>query len=301
MGTGNGEQGTGERGNGERGNGEREREQRLRAACFCYELRLLELHRLIVPDEPVSYANDRSSLPRRARMARAALSVHRRRPSDARGGPDRRVLRVRSDGAQPARWTPRAGDGAGSSAASRPSADRARRRWNGDDRRPERQGRGANAELARGGRGERARDSASARAVSRFLGPARRASCATTPTGSCVLAPIEFMRDVGKHFTVNYMMAKDSVKSRLDSGISYTEFSYMLLQAYDFLELHRREGATASDRRERSVGEHHGRRRADSPHRWRRGARGHAAARDDGRGDEVREDRGGRRVARCRR
>jgi tyrosyl-tRNA synthetase len=58
------------------------------------------------------------------------------------------------------------------------------------------------------------------------------------------LRAIDFMRDVGKHFTVNYMMAKDSVRSRLESGISYTEFSYMLLQAYDFLELHRREGAT---------------------------------------------------------
>ena len=57
------------------------------------------------------------------------------------------------------------------------------------------------------------------------------------------LGAIEFMRDVGKHFTVNYMMAKDSVKSRLESGISYTEFSYMLLQAYDFLELYKREGA----------------------------------------------------------
>ncbi|HUF28059.1 MAG TPA: tyrosine--tRNA ligase [Gemmatimonadaceae bacterium] len=56
------------------------------------------------------------------------------------------------------------------------------------------------------------------------------------------LRAIDFMRDVGKHFTINYMMAKESVKARLDSGISYTEFSYMLLQAYDFLELHRREG-----------------------------------------------------------
>ncbi len=49
-----------------------------------------------------------------------------------------------------------------------------------------------------------------------------------------------FLRDVGKHFTVNNMVAKDSVKSRLsraDQGISYTEFSYMLLQAYDFLHL----------------------------------------------------------------
>ncbi len=54
------------------------------------------------------------------------------------------------------------------------------------------------------------------------------------------LRAIEFMRDVGKHFTVNLMMQKDSVKSRMDSGISYTEFSYMLLQAYDFRELNRR-------------------------------------------------------------
>ena len=58
------------------------------------------------------------------------------------------------------------------------------------------------------------------------------------------LKAVEFMRDVGKHFTVNYMMQKDSVKSRLDGGISYTEFSYMLLQAYDYLQLHRREECT---------------------------------------------------------
>lgn len=51
---------------------------------------------------------------------------------------------------------------------------------------------------------------------------------------------IEFLRDVGKHMTVNYMTAKDSVKTRLsdrEQGISYTEFSYMLLQAYDFAHL----------------------------------------------------------------
>ena len=58
------------------------------------------------------------------------------------------------------------------------------------------------------------------------------------------LSAIGFMRDVGKHFTVNYMMQKEAVKTRLDEGISYTEFSYMLLQAYDYLELHRREGCT---------------------------------------------------------
>ncbi len=58
------------------------------------------------------------------------------------------------------------------------------------------------------------------------------------------LRAIEFMRDVGKHFSVNVMLQKDSVKSRLESGISYTEFSYMLLQAYDFVELNRRHGVS---------------------------------------------------------
>src|SRR4029077_12807017 len=58
------------------------------------------------------------------------------------------------------------------------------------------------------------------------------------------LQAVEFMRDVGKHFTVNYMLAKDSVQSRIEGGISFTEFSYMLLQAYDFLELSRRDGVT---------------------------------------------------------
>ncbi len=57
---------------------------------------------------------------------------------------------------------------------------------------------------------------------------------------------MEFLRDVGKHFTVNYMIAKDSVKTRLDreSGISYAEFSYQLLQAYDFLQLYDHYGCT---------------------------------------------------------
>ena len=48
---------------------------------------------------------------------------------------------------------------------------------------------------------------------------------------------LEFIRDVGKHITVNYMMAKDSVKTRLESGLSFTEFSYQLVQGYDFFWL----------------------------------------------------------------
>src|SRR5213592_827037 len=55
---------------------------------------------------------------------------------------------------------------------------------------------------------------------------------------------IDFLRDVGKHFTVNVMLQKESVHARLDTGLSYTEFSYMLLQAYDFLHLYRKEGCT---------------------------------------------------------
>jgi tyrosyl-tRNA synthetase len=56
------------------------------------------------------------------------------------------------------------------------------------------------------------------------------------------LSTLEFLREVGKHFSVNQMLAKDSVASRLSSsGISYTEFSYQVLQAFDYLELYRRE------------------------------------------------------------
>src|SRR5256714_14741285 len=55
---------------------------------------------------------------------------------------------------------------------------------------------------------------------------------------------VDFLRDVGKHFTVNIMLHKESVQARLESGISYTEFSYMLLQAYDFLHLFRSKQCT---------------------------------------------------------
>jgi tyrosyl-tRNA synthetase len=53
---------------------------------------------------------------------------------------------------------------------------------------------------------------------------------------------IDWLRDVGKHFTIPYMLAKDSVQVRLDRGLSFTEFSYMLIQATDFEHLHREMG-----------------------------------------------------------
>ena len=76
----------------------------------------------------------------------------------------------------------------------------------------------------------------------------------SSPTGAVVdnnltwtepLSAIEFLRDVGKHFSVNVMLDRDTIRRRLDGeGISYTEFSYMLLQANDFVELHRRYGCS---------------------------------------------------------
>lgn len=53
---------------------------------------------------------------------------------------------------------------------------------------------------------------------------------------------LDFIRDVGKHISVNYMLAKDSVKSRMETGISFTEFSYQLIQGYDFFHLWKNEG-----------------------------------------------------------
>jgi tyrosyl-tRNA synthetase len=58
------------------------------------------------------------------------------------------------------------------------------------------------------------------------------------------LSTIDFLRDVGKHFPVNRMLARDVVKTRLEAGISYTEFSYVLLQAMDYLNLHRDYGVS---------------------------------------------------------
>jgi tyrosyl-tRNA synthetase len=75
-----------------------------------------------------------------------------------------------------------------------------------------------------------------------------------SPTGAVIennlswtseLSTIEFLRDIGKHFSVNVMLERDTVRRRLEGeGISYTEFSYMLLQANDYVQLHRRHGCT---------------------------------------------------------
>src|SRR5699024_8530722 len=75
-----------------------------------------------------------------------------------------------------------------------------------------------------------------------------------SPTGAAIVnnldwtgnqTVLEFLRDVGKHFPVNAMLDRETVRARLNSdGMSYTEFSYMLLQAQDYLHLYRKHGCT---------------------------------------------------------
>ncbi|TJY43283.1 tyrosine--tRNA ligase [Cohnella pontilimi] len=85
------------------------------------------------------------------------------------------------------------------------------------------------------------------RQLSRFLDFDAQPNAAKLVSNYDWLAPLDiiaFLRDVGKNFTVNYMLAKDSVDSRLAQGISFTEFSYMILQSYDFYKLHTDHGCS---------------------------------------------------------
>ena len=106
------------------------------------------------------------------------------------------------------------------------------------------------------------------------------------------LSTIDFLRDIGKHFPVNRMLPRDVVARRLESGISYTEFSYVLLQSMDFLNLYRDHGVTLQHGGNGPVGQHHRRRRADPAHRRRSGTRLRDPSDHQARRDEVRQDRG---------
>lgn len=82
--------------------------------------------------------------------------------------------------------------------------------------------------------------------VSRFVdfdGPAA-ARVVNNYDWTAGLSTLDFLRDIGKHFSVNRMLDREVVKSRLESGISYSEFSYVLLQSLDYRELFRNHGCT---------------------------------------------------------
>ena len=196
-----------------------------------------------------------------------------------------------------------AADDAAAVSAGRASADRGGRRRDRHDRRSQRQERGAQPAVAR--------------SSSRATSPAWQRRCGgsstSTPAPHAALlvnnydwtAPfsyLEFLRDVGKNFPVNVMLAKDSVKSRLgrgddDAGISYTEFSYMLLQAYDFVHLHEQSRLRAAGRRQRPVGQHHRRHRPGPADARRAAVRPHLPAAHQERRHEDGQDRERRRLA----
>ena len=140
----------------------------------------------------------------------------------------------------------------------------------------------------------------SARRSSRSC-PSRAPNAATMVNNydwTASLSTIDFLRDIGKHFPVNRMLARDVVRTRLEDGISYTEFSYVLLQSMDYLNLHRDYGVTlqfgGSDQWGNITAGVELIRRADG----RPGARARDAAAHPGRRHEVRQDRGRRALAR---
>ena len=96
---------------------------------------------------------------------------------------------------------------------------------------------------------------------------------------------LDFIRDVGKHITVNYMMSKDSVKNRLESGMSFTEFTYQLVQGYDFYHLWKEHGG--SKWAEQLYGHRY---RTHSPQRQRPGVCHHRSAHHQGRWVQIWEE-----------
>ena len=194
---------------------------------------------------------------RRGRLARGA------------GAADHVLHRLRSDRRQPARRPPGPDHGDGPPPAGRAPADRRRRRRHRHGRRSElRQDRPADPDARR----DRAQHGRHARAV--------RAATSTSAPASAIMVNnadwlrplhyLDFLRDIGRHFSVNQMLAAEAYKTRLESGLTFLEFNYMLLQAYDFLHLFQQTDCRLADRRQRPVGELPGRRRPDPQGRGQR-------------------------------
>ena len=132
---------------------------------------------------------------------------------------------------------------------------------------------------------------AAGRAVRRLRRAELPRGSSTTSTGLAPMPVLDFLRDIGKHFPVNRMLAREVVRNRLEEGISYTEFSYVLLQSLDYLELYRDVRLHAAVRWQRSVGQHHRRSRADPPSRGRARTRAGTPLLTKADGTQVRQDR----------
>ena len=232
--------------------------------------------------------------------ARPRARLDARPRGAARGRAHHRLRRVRPDRRLAPRRPPLAGDGARLAPARRRHAHHPRRRRHRHGRRPERQAHRAADPL---GRARSTTTSPRIRAqLERFVS-FEGANAARVRNNADWLRPLglmEFLRDAGKHFTVNYMLAKDSVKNRMETGISFTEFSYMLIQAYDFWHLWKTERCELQMGGSRPVGQHHRGHRAHLAQGGGERARPHAAAPHHRVRREVRQDRGRRGLARSR-
>ena len=105
------------------------------------------------------------------------------------------------------------------------------------------------------------------------------------------MTAIDFLRDMGKHFPITKMLAKDVVKARLESGISFTEFTYQLIQGNDYYELHQRYGCKLQFGGSDQWGNITAGRRLHPPQGRGAGTRLHHAAGDQSGRHEVRQDR----------
>ena len=241
----------------------------------------------------------RVSRPRPPSERRSTLDAARHRDDD-------RLCRLRPDRGQPARRAPARHPHLAPAAARRPSPDPARRGRHRPDRRPGRQVRRARSPLA----------SSSSRPTSRRSGPSSGGFLDLSPAAGeaqgllldnsdwlCAYGFIDFLRDVGKHFTVNQMIAKESVKSRHRAARAGHLLHRVQLHAAAGLRLPppaRLLRMPSPDRRKRPVGQHH-----DGPRAHPQGARGrgfrvHLAAPLALRRHQVRQDRVRSRLARRR-
>ena len=188
---------------------------------------------------------------------------HPRARRPAGQGPDHRLRRLRPDRGVPPRREPGPRHGAGLAPAARRHArsrwSAAAPAWSATRAASATSGRCCRWSRSTGTRAAIRRQLA---AVPRFRGRHRGAASEQRRLAPAALTLMEFLRDTGKHFTLNYMLQKESVRSRMETGISFTEFSLHAGPGLRLLAPVPHRGLRAADGRQRPVGQHHGGHRA---------------------------------------